>query len=185
MRNGRVNKMLQTLNRFIFNLNYWMSEKNYPWLELLTIMTTYYGYLKLEQSSMLSGNSKYQIQKILIHGKISWTYIESLFELIKKESSTYRILKILNTDFCISTIQNIYNWKEAWKLTMIGHWNGAVWEVFNLQHLMAIYLQQILVFRHEAKHKDKCSDYDTVLANHEKILFWWHGVCTRAQHWSV
>jgi hypothetical protein len=36
-----------------------------------------------------------------------------------------------------------------------------------------IYLQQISVFRHEAKHKDKdkCSDYDTVLANHENILF--------------
>ncbi len=102
---------------------------------------------------MLTGNSKYQIQKFLIQRNISWTYIESLFELIKKESSTYRILKILNTDFCISTIQNIYNWKEAWKLTMIGHWNGAVCEVFNLQHLMIIYLQQISAFRHEAKQR--------------------------------
>ncbi len=73
MRNGRVNKMLQTLNQFNFYLNYWMSEKNSPWLELMTIMTTYYGYLKLEQSSMLTGNTKYHTQKKSIHGKICWT----------------------------------------------------------------------------------------------------------------
>ncbi len=63
-----------------------MSEKNSLWLEL-SIMTTYYGYLKLEQSSMLTGNTKYQTKKNSIHGKICWTYIKSLFELIKLESS--------------------------------------------------------------------------------------------------